>query len=360
MRRTSALIVGGGPAGAAAAIGLARGGRPPLLIERDAAPRDMLCGGFVSWATIARLERLGIDVASLGAWRVTGLGLFAGRRQVTLALPQASAGLSRGLLDAALMERAKSAGADIMRGVTVRGIDGDTASLDNGDHVIAPRMILATGKYELRGHARPRPIGGGAIGLRWRIAAGPSLLAMLEDRVELHFFRGGYAGLVRQEGDALNLCLAISPARFAETGKRPDALLAALADECPALAARLDHVAALPVAQAIANIPYGWRALTGCGGVYRVGDQAGAIPSIAGEGIDIALASGLMAAEAVLAERSPDAFQRALAARLRWPIGIADVLWRAAEQPKGALMLLGAARHVPALVQLIARATRLR
>ncbi|HZF94101.1 MAG TPA: FAD-dependent monooxygenase, partial [Allosphingosinicella sp.] len=49
MPRTRALIVGGGPAGAAAAIALARAGAAPELIERSAGPRDVVCGGFLGW-----------------------------------------------------------------------------------------------------------------------------------------------------------------------------------------------------------------------------------------------------------------------------------------------------------------------
>ena len=55
MRRTAALIVGGGPAGASAAIALARGGAKPVVIERSPGERDLVCGGFLGWDAIAAL-----------------------------------------------------------------------------------------------------------------------------------------------------------------------------------------------------------------------------------------------------------------------------------------------------------------
>ena len=61
MRRTPALIVGGGLAGAATAIGLARAGLPHLLVERSRETGDAICGGFLSWRTLETLGGLGID-----------------------------------------------------------------------------------------------------------------------------------------------------------------------------------------------------------------------------------------------------------------------------------------------------------
>jgi 2-polyprenyl-6-methoxyphenol hydroxylase-like FAD-dependent oxidoreductase len=49
MRRTAALIIGGGPAGCAAALTLMRGGVRAELIERTAGEHDVVCGGFIGW-----------------------------------------------------------------------------------------------------------------------------------------------------------------------------------------------------------------------------------------------------------------------------------------------------------------------
>ena len=87
---TGPLIVGGGPAGAAAAITLARGGARPLLLERHAEAHDTLCGGFLGWDALRRLDAIGIDAAALGARPITRLRLVAGDRLVEVVLPSAT------------------------------------------------------------------------------------------------------------------------------------------------------------------------------------------------------------------------------------------------------------------------------
>jgi flavin-dependent dehydrogenase len=359
MSGSAPLIVGGGPAGAAAAIGLARAGLPPLLIERDAETRDALCGGFLSWATLKRLAGLGVDPLALGAHPVERVTLFSGPQSALARLPAPAAALSRRALDTALLDQAKAAGAAIQRGIGARALEEGRLRLDDGGDVSTDRLVLATGKHELRGAARPRASGDVAVGLRWRLASSPALHRLAAGQIELHLFRGGYAGLVLQEDGGANLCLAVRRSRFVEHGGRPEALLEALAREAPALAARLDAAASVGASQAVANVPYGWRARTGEAGLYRIGDQAGVIPSLAGEGIAIAIASGLAAADAIATGKDAIRFQPALADRLRRPIAIASGLWHVAEQPLGARVLIAATRLAPGLAGLAARFTRL-
>lgn len=360
MRRPDTLIVGGGPAGAAAAIGLAQAGAAPLVLERSQEPADHLCGGFLSWTALKRLERLGVDVAALGARPITRLALFLKRRELVAALPAPAASLSRRALDMALLERAEAAGAIIARGVRVRRIDGQGATLEDGGELAATRIVLASGKHELASHRRGATGGDPVLGLRWRLTASPPLTRRLENAIELHAFAGGYAGLALQEDGRANLCLAVRQSRFAEAGKRPDRLLEALARELPALAARLGEATAIAPPDAVARIPYGWRARAGGDpSLYRVGDQAGVIASLAGEGISLALAGGEAAARAVLAREGPKRFQGRLARRLHRPIAVAQQMMHGLEHPAGAWLLLGAARTLPSSLGLTANATRL-
>ncbi len=75
------IVVGGGPAGAAAAIGLARAGQTVRVLERQIEIGDAICGGFLSWRTLRQLEALGIEAGALGGQRVTQLALFAADRR---------------------------------------------------------------------------------------------------------------------------------------------------------------------------------------------------------------------------------------------------------------------------------------
>ncbi|HVI98088.1 MAG TPA: FAD-dependent monooxygenase [Sphingomonas sp.] len=359
MRRTSALIVGGGPAGAVAALTLARAGAPHLLIERQARTGDALCGGFLSWRTLDALARLGIEPAGLGARRVTQVALFASKRCATAPLPRPAGAVSRRRLDTLLLDHAAHAGARIERGIGARTATDTVIRLDDGSEIGADALFLATGKHELRGLARPAPPRGAdpTLGLRVRLGPAPALDRLVGDRIELHLFDRGYAGIVLQEDGTANCCLVVRRSRLAEAGT-PAALLDRLGAKNPQLGARLAY--GWSSIDAIANIPYGWRAARSAPGLFRLGDQAAVIPSLAGEGIGIAIATAAAATRAYLAG-GPDAavdWQRFMARRAAHPLRIARILWTLAETPATATALVRLAA-LPGLIQVVAGLTRI-
>lgn len=361
MRRTPALILGGGPAGASTAIRLARAGSPHLLIERSRETGDALCGGFLSWRTLESLAALGIEADALGPARVTTVRLFAGRSLAESRLPRPAHAVSRRHLDTVMLAHAAKAGAAIERGVTVKETTSRAARLHDGTILEADALFLASGKHDVRGLARPEAARGTdpTLGLRIRLDPAPALDRLIGDAIELHLFDRGYAGIVLQEDGSANLCMAVHRSRLTEAGD-PEKLLAALASESPHLAERLGYRAGGTI-DAVANIPYGWRARDSEPGLFRLGDQAGVIPSLAGEGMGIAIASGIRAADAYL-KGGPAAalpFQRRLSRSLVRQIGLAGWVRAAAERPDIARILLPVARNIPNVIEIIARATRI-
>jgi len=352
----AALIVGGGPAGAAAAIALAAAGTRAVVLERRRAIDDALCGGFLSWRSLETLAALGIDADALNPRRIGRVRILAGDRVAEAALPAQGLAVSRHRLDMLLLDRAAAAGAGIERGVTVRGIDGCRAEAD-GTTLVADALFLASGKHDVRGTARPADARGPdpALGLRLRLPPHPALARLVGDAVELHPFRGGYAGVARQEDGSVNLCMAVRRSRLREAGG-PASLFATLGTELPRLGERLGFADALHAIDAVANVPYGWRARATDPGLFRLGDQAGVIPSLAGEGMGIALATGRAAAAAWIAGGAAAApgWQRRTAAALARPIAVAGWVRRLAEGPGAPLL----ARTPTRLVQFGARLTR--
>jgi len=364
MTGSDAIVVGAGPAGSAAAIGLARAGAKVLLLERARETGDALCGGFLSWQTLARLDMLGIDRTALGGQRVTRVRLFAGRHQSETRLPGEAMGVSRRRLDSLLQETAVHAGAGLERGVHATALEKGTLQTRDGAALAAPAIFLAAGKHGFRGFVRDPAEwqrGDPVMGLRLRLPAHPSLDRLVGEAVELHLFDRGYAGLVRQEDGGGNLCLAVHKSRLDDANGDPAALLRTLGDRMPHLGERLACADWSGTIDAIGHVPYGWRTGDTAPGLFKLGDQAGVIPSLAGEGMGLALASADGAVRAWRhggADAAP-AFQQALAGRMGRPFALASLIWRMGEDPRAAGPMTIMASLFPPLVRIASRATRI-
>lgn len=308
---TGPVIAGGGPAGAAAAILIARAGRAVTLIERSATASDKVCGDFLSAEALDAVAALGVELSAFAPASITALRLVHGTKVATTRLPFPALGLTRRVLDEALLRRAVVTGATVLRGHTVRsiqvvppsrcaGADHDTLELDCAalGTIATGTVFLATGKHDLRSDARPGR-GTGPVGLKMYYALDPRRRVALQGHVELVLFAGGYAGLQPVEADRAVLCVLVSRARLQASGGRWDTLLASLMQECPHLADRL--AGARPQLErplAIAGLPYGylhtppWNAASG---LFRLGDQANVIASLTGDGVALALASASLA-----------------------------------------------------------------
>jgi flavin-dependent dehydrogenase len=356
------LVVGGGVAGGAAAIALTRAGRRVVLLERETGPHDKVCGEFLSGEAVQYLRALGVDPLALGARRIDGLRLAAGTRVASVPLPFPALSLSRRTLDAALLERAATVGADVRHGAPVQALareeGGWSARLRDGATVATRQVFLATGKHDLRGWPRPKGTQSDLLGFKqyWRLD--PGEMGQLSNHVELMLFEGGYAGLEAVEDGRANLCLLVRRDRFAALGQRWDALLKAIRTECRLLDRRLTGGEAggdRPLA--IYAIPYGFVARPD-DGLWRIGDQAAVIPSFSGDGMSIALHSAALAARCFIAGRTAAEYQRRMAADIGWPVRLATAISRFAVGAAGRLLIGHGASRMPALMAAVAAATR--
>ena len=205
--RPEILVAGGGLAGAAAALALAQAGREVVLLEREAAAKDKVCGEFLSGEGAAALARLGLDVMALGGQAIGHIRLLRGRRAVRAALPFRAVGLSRLVLDEAVLALAAGQGAEIRRGCAVRRIDAGIVE-SPAENFAPGTLLLATGKHETRGLERPAPPGT-LVGFKTHFRLAPAAHAALSAHVELVLFPGGYAGLLPVEGGRANFSLVI-------------------------------------------------------------------------------------------------------------------------------------------------------
>lgn len=358
MRRTDALILGGGPAGSAAAIRLAKAGQAVTLIERRTDPGEGVCGGFLGPDGMAALAALGLSPPDIDARPIRSVRMFDGRDQRQFVLPFAAHGISRAVMDQALLDRARREGVAVRCGIAVRALEDDGARLSNGETLGAGTVMLATGKHPLRGiQRRGDAAGKGAVGIRWTIRPSPQLMAALDGSVDLIAFRGGYAGLLLRGDGTANLCLSVGASRVAEAGGI-DGMIERLGREQPVFASWCDQEQQ-GERNSVADVPYGWRARVPAMGAYRLGDQAAVIASIVGDGMAIALNSGIIAADAVVAADGPDHFQARFARMARRPLALAQALRWGAERSAPRRVMIALATVAPGWVARAASATRI-
>ena len=359
---THALVVGGGPAGAALATRLAQAGRDVVLVEREAAPTDRVCGEFLSREAGIYLRSLGVDPDALGAVGIDTLRFGEGANVAVTKLPFEAFGLSRRVLDEALLARASAAGVAVLRGA--RAIDltrtdaGFVARLADGKVLEAEHAFLATGKHDLRGHRRPEGSQSDLIAFKMHFRLSAAQTRELRKHVDLALFDGGYAGLSLVEEETANLCLLVRRARFDGLEHRWERLLGAIRAESPLLSLRLEGAQARwskPLA--LSKIPYG-HLQRETDHLWRLGDQAAVIPSFSGDGMSIALHSAELAANLFLAGQNASAFQRKLARDIATQMRMATLLSHALVHRSSQRMLGAAARAWPSLMSAVARSTR--
>ncbi len=127
MTSADVAVVGGGPAGAAAAIGLARGGRDVLLVDKARFPRDKCCGDGLTTAALRSLEALGLRPDDVATWREVDEVWLRSPSGRTLGYPLPrgrgifAAVARRADLDAALLDVARAAGVKVHDGHGLAG-----------------------------------------------------------------------------------------------------------------------------------------------------------------------------------------------------------------------------------------------
>ena len=152
---TDVLVIGGGPAGAAAATWLAQAGHAVTVAEKRKVPRHKACGDALTPRAVRELTRLEIDPVELGGHLVAGVRMLQGQREIELPwpghpdLPDHGVVLRRDLLDEHLRQRAAQSGATVLTGheaitpIVERGfVRGANLAVDGKPRQVKARFVV--------------------------------------------------------------------------------------------------------------------------------------------------------------------------------------------------------------------------
>ena len=361
MKRVEIVVIGGGPAGSAAASGLATLGREVVLIERAHGPHHKVCGEFLSIETQGQLHRLGINPAGLGAVEIERIVIRSKIRDAAASLPFRALSLSRYRLDQALLDRARDCGVQLKRGVTARGVipdDGEWTVVCDDETLRCRHLVVATGKLGLRGTEDTRD--GSQVGLKIHLRPTAEIRRVLAGQVELFLMDRSYAGLELVEDKICNLCCLLPRTVVMRLGADWMGLQGYLSSMVPSLAERLAGAAPLfPKPIAVVCPKGGHLHSDPESGIYRVGDRLAHIPPFTGDGLAIALASAALAVEHIRRGCRPDVYLAEARKLIGNAVRVASAVSGLAASRIGRAALLSGATCAPALIGAIARRTRL-
>jgi len=374
--RAQIVIVGGGPAGAAAAYFLARAGAEVMILDRARFPRDKACSEYMSPQASRILESMGMlqRVEQAGGSALAGMrirapngvsfhGRFAevrgyrGYRDRGLAL-------RRTILDPLLLARAREAGARVRESVRVtdvtrdaRGRVGGVTVIDDAgrQRAIATRVVI--GADGLRSIVSRRLGLAGTRRAQRRLALVSHYAGVdgMSDSGEMHVERDGYVGLADVGGGLTNVAVVVPTAVARAAAGDPAGFVAEWIGRRPHLAPRFAR--ARRVTPVLATGPFASASRRGWApGAALVGDAADFFDPFTGEGIYAALRGAELLAPRVLESlecTNPRDADAALAAYERARVREFAGKWTVER-------IIGAAVSFPSLMSIAARSLALR
>jgi len=282
------LVVGGGPGGLATATHAARAGLEAVVVERRPGPIDKACGEGLMPHTVKHLEKLGVHPRGK---TFRGITYLDARHSVRAEFRSGQGiGMRRTALSEALHDAAITAGVRIVHG-DVDAVIQDASSVRCGEFT-ARYLAAADGLHSpiRRSLGLDLPHRGRR---RWGIRR-HFQIAPWSDTVEVHWARDTEAYVTPVAEDSVGVAVLTS-----RQGRLDDHLR-----EFPALAARLAEAthgpdrAAGPLRQRVKS--------QAAGRVMLVGDAAGYVDALTGEGLGIAFGGAEVLVNCVLADTPGD------------------------------------------------------
>lgn len=349
------IVAGAGPAGSACAITAARGGARVLLLEKDRFPRQKVCGEFVSPESLELLAGLlsGRELSSQTA--VDSARFFVDGKVLALPVAPPAHSITRYELDATLFQAAREAGAAALEGTAILSVQrGERFAVATaGKSFVTKVLINTTGRWskltQFDVTEKAKWLG---LKAHFSEASPPS-------SVDLYFFPGGYCGVTPVDSHTVNACAMVR----ADVARSFDEVFA----KGPELWRRSRDWQ--PLFATVTTSPLYYREPeTESEGMLLAGDSAGFIDPFAGDGISLALQSGVLAAQTALSflkgqcswEQALQNYHSTYNKRFATAFRNAALLRNAFAAPKWVRTAAFTLARVPGVSQMMLRATRAR
>jgi len=283
-----AVVIGAGLSGSVAARGLALRGHRVLLVERTAFPRSKVCGCCLGRLGRAALDSIGLPdlLSDCGARPLEEVRLHAGGRPARVPLREV-VGVSREALDQGLAREAIVAGAELLLGTMADPAPDGTVRLrvDGAERRLTARVVLHAGGLRAHQATDQRPEHARMVGFGAMAPATPVLAR--SGTVEMVIGHAGYVGVAPLEDGRVTIASALRSKFIRESGGARSVVERMLGD-----AGMGDLVTDRSIR--FTGVPSLHRRRTSVedGRLLAVGDAAGFVEPITGEGMSWALAGG--------------------------------------------------------------------
>ncbi len=295
-------IVGGGLAGLSLSIQLKRKGHSVILFEKEQYPFHKVCGEYISLESWDFLNDLGVDLDAINVPIITKLQVSSvNGKLLTQSLPLGGFGISRHRLDNTLVQIAKAEGVCVMENTKVNDIEFSEDGFIIDTSLKQYRAKFVAGSYGKRSNIDikwKRPFSLAAknklnnyIGVKYHIKSD-----FPADTIALHNFKNGYCGIVKIEDGNYNLCYLTTANNLQKSKGDIKQMEQTILSENPHLKkilteSKITFVAPLTISQ----ISFDKKAQVE-NHVLMIGDAAGMITPLCGNGMSMALHGSKIAA----------------------------------------------------------------
>lgn len=317
MKQPQIIIIGGGLAGLTAAIHLASANMKVRLYEKEIYPHHKVCGEYLSKEVLPYLKILGIDLLLSKPAEIDQLNFsdYKGS-QIRTVLPLGGIGISRYELDYLLYLEALKHGVEVCHD-SVKGVEFN----DNRFQVRGSRAGICSSEFVLGAYGKrsliDKKLGRKFISQKsgWLAVKGHYINKNFPiDTVSLHNFKGGYCGLSKTETGAVNVCYLASYKSFKKYKNTDEYKKQVLLQNIHLREFFINSTPAFSRDLSIAQISFE-RKQQVHDHVIMIGDAAGLIHPLCGNGMAMAIHSAKIASECILANYNGGDFNRKIIER---------------------------------------------